>query len=168
MTQLRECVAGLQIVLGAEEDVYRRLKALLQREEEELVQLDPNDLERTTAEKRALMSEARLHEESRNALVISLARILGLEEDRPRLSTLIRELGDDAGDLVERHARLSALLSTTRTLVSANERFANRSLTRVRDTLRLLGHAVPEEVGYGPAAARSRRTGRGRLVRAAI
>jgi hypothetical protein len=94
--------------------------------------------------------------------------MLGLAEDRPRLSTLVAELGADAGGLGDRHARLSALLSTTRTLLNANERFANRSLARVRETLRLLGHAVPEQVGYGPTAARSGRMGRGRLVRAAI
>ena len=144
------------------------MKELLQREEEELVGLDPAQLERTTAEKRALAAEARLHEESRLALVRDLARTLGLEPPTPRLSVLIEELGGDGRGLAQRHARLSALVSTTRMLVTSNERFASRSLGRVRDTLWLLGQAVPETSGYGPASASSGGAGRGRLVRAAI
>lgn len=168
MTSVQESVAGLEVVLEAEEGVYRRLKQLLQREEEELVELDPAPLERTTAEKRALAAEARLHEESRLALVRALAAALGLDTPTPRLSVLIEALGPEARGLPDRHARLSALVSTTRLLVASNERFANRSLGRVRDTLRLLGQAVPENPGYGPTSASSGRVGRGRLVRAAI
>ena len=136
MTPLSQTIAGLEVVLEAEEGVYRRLKQLLQREEEELVGLDPTQLERTTAEKRALAAEARLHEESRLALVRDLAAALGQTDPAPRLSTLIAELGPEAGGLTERHARLTALVTTTRLLVASNERFANRSLGRVRDTLR--------------------------------
>ena len=138
MKSVQETIANLELVLDAEEGVYRRLKQLLQREEEELIGLDPAALERTTAEKRALAAEARLHEESRLPLVRALADAVGLEEAQPRLSTLIAEMGHEARGLLERHARLTALVSTTKLLVGSNERFANRSLGRVRDTLRLL------------------------------
>ena len=168
MTSRHQRIAGLEVVLEAEEGVYRRLKQLLQREEEELVGLDPAQLERTTAEKRALAAEARLHEESRLALVRELAEAIGFAEATPRLSALIAELGPEAGGLAERHARLTALVTTTRLLVASNERFANRSLGRVQDTLRLLGQAIPENPGYGPASSSSGRVGRGRLVRATI
>lgn len=168
MSTISELVARLQVVLASEEEVYKRFKNLLRREETELIELDPRVLEGTVAEKRALAAEARLHEDSRVHLVGALADLLGLEERRPKLSQLIATLGPDAGELGTLHVRLAALITATRSLLDSNERFAQRSAKRVRETLSLLGQAVPVEVGYGPGAARSKATGRGRLVRASI
>lgn len=163
-----EWVRRLEIVLESEEDLYRRFKALLRREESELIALDPAVLAETVAEKHALSEEGRLHEESRIHVMETLAGLLGFDGPRPKLSELIESLGAEAGELASLHARLSALVGATRSLLASNERFANRSLSRVQETLRLLGQAVPEEKGYGPGGQRSPTTGRGRLVRAAI
>lgn len=167
MTPLADLVGRLQVVLGAEEDAYLRLKSVLRREEEELVALEPAALEITTGEKRALASEARLHEQARVEITRGLASLLGFE-GVPRLSELIAALAEDANDLPERHARLSALIQSTRDLLASNERFADRSLSRVQRTLKLLGQAVPESSTYGPGSPREAQTSRGRLVRAAI
>jgi flagellar biosynthesis/type III secretory pathway chaperone len=163
-----DLVTRLEVVLDAEEAVYRRLRALLQREEKELVELDPTVLERTTAEKQALAAEAKLHEESRLGLTVRLGALIGSEAARPKISELVERLGSKAGQLPVLHARLHALVEVTQGLLVANERFAARSLSRVQDTLKLLGQSSEETSGYGPGAAGAERTGRGRLVRAAI
>lgn len=168
MSAHTDVVARLEVVLESEEETYRRFKRLLRREEDELIALDPVVLEQTTAEKQAVAAEARLHGESRIELTRALARVLGLDDATPRLSTLIGLLGDDAGSLPDRHARLAALRDSTRALLASNEQFASRSLGRVQDTLRLLGRAIPDADGYGPGRAGGRKTGRGRLIRAAI
>ena len=168
MTSTRESVSRLQAVLLAEEDLYLRMKALLGREEAELIDLDPTALEETLEQKRAFAEEARLLEESRVLLTTDLAADLGLAGGEFKLSELISRLGDEAGELPSLHARLSALIGSTQALLEANESFANRSLVRVQQTLQLLGQAIPEEVGYGPGLSRSRGAGRGRLVRQAI
>lgn len=165
---LADVVGRLEIVLAAEEEAYRRFKQVLRREEQELVALDPIDLERTTAEKQALAAEARLHGESRVELTQPLAARLGVAEKVGRLGELLPLLGERAGALPDHHARLTALIEATRGLLAANERFANRSLGRIQDTLRLLGQAVPEPSGYGPGKDAARGNGRGRLIRAAI
>lgn len=167
MTEMREGVARLAVVLEAEEDVYRRLLDVLRREEEELVTLDAANLDGITGAKRALSEEAKLHRDARLELTRRLATSLGLGPVTPRLSALIEALGEEAGPLSELHARLAALLESTSALVDANARFAERSLVRVQDTLRLLGRAVPEVEGYGPGRASSRRVA-GRMIRAAI
>ncbi|HEB88679.1 MAG TPA: flagellar protein FlgN [Deltaproteobacteria bacterium] len=168
MTSIQACVGRLQTVLQAEEDLYLRMASLLRREESELIELDPCALEQTLEEKRAFAEEARLLEESRILVTAELGSELGLGEGPFKLSELIRQLGEEAGDLPSLHGRLTGLIGSTQALLQSNESFANRSLTRVRDTLRLLGQAVPEDVGYGPIKARSRGAGRGRLVRQAI
>ena len=168
MSALGQDVARLQVVLQSEEDLYLRMRSLLRREEAELVTLDPQAVEATVEAKRALAEEGRLLEESRLVLTAELAGSLGLGSRPVKLSTLIDALGEEAGELPELHGRLSALISSNRALLEANESFANRTLTRVQDTLRLLGRSVPEESGYGPAARQSAPTGRGRLVRQAI
>ena len=168
MSSIGEEVKRLQTILRAEEDLYLRMRTLLRREESELVELDPSTIGQTIEEKRALAEEGRLLEESRNVVVGELTRTLGLEESVPRLSTLISMLGDQAAELPTLHARLTGLIQSTRFLLDANQHFANRSLARVQDTLRLLGRSLPEEVGYGPGARGFSSAGRGRLVRQAI
>jgi len=168
MSVIKDLVSRLQIVLEAEEDVYRRLKAVLRREERELLDLDPVVLERTTAEKASIAAEAKLHEQARLELCSALGASLGLNEEGLRLSQVVEALGEDAGELGTLHGRLTALVGVTRSLVSANERFANQSLAHVKDTLRLLGKAVPEASTYGPGIARGIGSGRGRLIRATI
>ncbi len=168
MMSIQESVARLEAVLRAEEDLYVRMRTLLVREESELIDLDPSALEQTLEQKRAFAEEARLLEESRILVTAELGAKLGLGDGPFKLSGLISHLGEEAGDLPSLHARLTALIGSTQALLEWNESFANRSLTRVQETLRLLGQAVPEDVGYGPIQKRSRGTGRGRLVRQAI
>ena len=168
VTTIAEWVGRLETVLESEEDLYRRFRTLLRREESELIGLEPNTLANTLAEKRALTEEARIHEESRLLVTESLAALLGFAGPRPKLSEIIASLGYEAGELPTLHGRLSALIAATRSLLSSNERFASRSLGRVQETLKLLGQAVPEESGYGPGGHRSAGAGRGRLVRATI
>lgn len=168
MTEIAQHVENLRTILLAEEDLYLRMRSLLARDEEELIALDPRVIAETVDEKRMLAEEGRLFEESRTELIRELATALGLDATSLRLSELIKALGPEAGGLTELHARLSALVASTRTLVDANQSFANRSLGRVQETLRLLGRSLPEEPGYGPASRGSSSTGRGRLVRQAI
>lgn len=165
--ELPDVIDRLRIVLEAEEETHGRMRALLRREEVELIELDPAKLEATTAEKQSIAAEARLQEQARIALMRTLAELLGLPPST-RLSELITALGPDAGPLTDLHARLSALVQATRDLLASNELFAKRSLGRVQETLRLLGQAVPEAPAYGPSRANEPRSGRGRLVRAAI
>ncbi len=161
-------VAGLEVVLQAEENLYLRLRELLRREEDELIELDPARIAQTVDEKRSLAEEARLLEDSRRALAGALAVALGLGDRPQKLSVLIEALGGEAARLPELHGRLSALVGSTRSLLEANGGFSDRSLRRVQETLKLLGRAVPERVGYGPGLERGAGVGRGRIVRAAI
>lgn len=168
MKSVAEQVAGLETVLAAEEDLYLRLREVLRREEDELVTLDSARIAELVECKRSLAEEVRLLEDSRRALVRTLARSLGLADRPARLGDLIEALEREAGRLPELHARLSALLASTRSLVESNGSFADRSLRHIRETLGMLGRAVPENVGYGPGRAGTSVAGRGRLVRAAI
>lgn len=168
MSSTQAEVARLLVVLRSEEDLYLRMRILLQREERELIDLDAKVIEETVDEKRALAEEGRLLEESRLVISARLAQALGLGTEPVRLSELAGALGAEAGELPDMHARLRALIASNRSLLDANESFANRSLGRVRETLRLLGRSVPEESGYGPRARHTTAAGRGRLVRQAI
>jgi hypothetical protein len=162
-------VAGLEIVLQTEENLYLRLRDVLRREEQSLIELEPGEIAAIVDEKRSLAEEARLLEDSRRALTAMLGRSLGLPDAPQKLSALIEVLGDEAGRLPEQHGRLSALIRATRGLLEANGHFSERSLQRVQETLRMLGRAVPEQIGYGPGASPVESSmGRGRLVRAAI
>lgn len=169
MMGIAEQVEGLEVVLRAEEDLYLRLREILRREEQELVALEPAQIAEIVDRKQSLAEEARLLEDSRRALTSGLARALGLGDGAISLSNLIAALYGEARALPELHARLSALIRATRSLLESNGAFADRSLRRVQETLRMLGRAVPEKVGYGPGISRGDPTlGRGRLVRAAI
>lgn len=169
MKSVEQQVAGLEVVLQTEENLYLRLREVLRREELQLIELDPAQIAETVDQKRSLAEEGRLLEDSRRALTSGLGRSLGLGDQPVKLSALIELLDAEAGRLPELHGRLSALIQSTRGLLEANGSFSDRSLRRVQETLRMLGRAVPEKVGYGPGAERSAATmGRGRLVRAAI
>ncbi len=169
MKTVEHQVAGLEVVLQSEENLYLRLRDVLRREELQLVELDPAQIAETVDQKRSLAEEGRLLEDSRRALTATLARALGLGDQPVKLSALVELLDDEAGRLPELHGRLSALIQSTRGLLEANGSFSDRSLRRVQETLQMLGRAVPEKVGYGPGAERSLSAmGRGRLVRAAI
>ncbi|MBY0399081.1 flagellar protein FlgN [Myxococcota bacterium] len=168
MKRVDEQVAGLEVVLRAEENVYLRLREVLRREEGDLIALDPGAIAEIVERKRGLAEEARLLEDSRRALTTALVRALGLGEQPIKLGALIDALDGEAGGLPELHARLRALVQSTRALLESNGSFADRSLRHIQDTLRMLGRAVPEKVGYGPAKLGAGSMGRGRLVRAAI
>lgn len=168
MTSLAAQVDRLQMILRSEEGLYLRLRELLQREENEIIELDPHSISMTIEEKRALSEEGRLLEESRSIVTQELATMIGLEETLPKLSKIIETLGDQADELPSLHGRLSALVESSQRLLETNQQFAHRSLGRVRDTLRLLGRSVPEPVGYGRKGQASDQGGRGRLVQQAI
>lgn len=168
MKRVAEQVAGLETVLAAEEGLYLRLRDVLRQEEAELVGLDPARIAELVERKRGLAEEVRLLEDSRRVLARALARSLGLDDRTAKLGELIGLLDREAGRLPELHARLSALLASTRSLVESNGSFADRSLRHVRETLGMLGGSVPERVGYGPGGTGRSEAGRGRLVRAAI
>ena len=168
MMGVDEQVGRLEVVLQAEENLYLRLRDVLRREESELIELDPAKIAVTVEQKLSLAEEARLLEDSRRALTIALGRALGLGDAPQKISSLIDALGAEAARLPDLHGRLSALIGSTRGLLEANGGFSQRSLKRVQETLKMLGRAVPERVGYGPGFERGPDVGRGRIVRAAI
>ncbi|MEM9174253.1 MAG: flagellar protein FlgN [Myxococcota bacterium] len=163
-----ELITRIEVVLKVEEGTWRRFKQVLRREEDELITLDPRALQQTTAEKEAIALEARLHGESRVELTRALATALGEGPGDARLSLLLAKVGEGARDLRDRSLRLKALVESTRALLAANEQFAQRSLGRVQDTLRMLGQGIPEVETYGPAGGNESSAGRGRLIRASI
>jgi flagellar biosynthesis/type III secretory pathway chaperone len=168
MKGVEEQIAGLEVVLAAEENVYLRLRDVLRREEAELITLDPVQIEDIVERKRGLAEEARLLEDSRRVLTKALAGSLGLGDQPVKLGSLITALDAEARRLPELHARLSALITSTRSLLESNGSFADRSLRHIQETLRMLGRAVPEKIGYGPNSVGNGSMGRGRLVRATI
>jgi len=168
MSLIEENVSRLEADLLAEEDLYVRMRSVLQREESELVSLESRVLEETIEEKRTLAEEAQLLEESRVIVTQALADALGLPPDGMKLSSIIEAAGDVGARLTPLYHRLHGLIISTESLLTSNERFANRSLSRVQETLRLLGQTVPADGGYGPGSRRESVTGRGRLVRQAI
>lgn len=168
MSETSRLVASLEVVLQSEEAVYLRLRDVLRQEERELIELDAARIADVVERKRSLAEEALLVEDSRKALTRSLARVLGHGDESVRLGTLIEALGAEAGELARLHAKLRALIASTRSLLEANGQFSDRTLRHVQDTLRLLGRAVSVPVGYGPGVASGESVGRGRLVRAAV
>jgi hypothetical protein len=168
MSLIEDNVSRLEAVLLAEEKLYVRMRSVLQREEAELIRLEARVLEETVEEKRTLAEEAQLLEESRVIVARALADALGLPSGAVKLSRIIEFAGKEAEGLIPLYHRLRALITSTQSLLTSNERFANRSLSRVQETLRLLGQTVPTEGGYGPGSGRDGTTGRGRLIRQAI
>lgn len=168
MTLIEQNVSRLEAVLLAEEELYVRLRSVLQREETELIGLEVRVLEETVEEKRSLAEEAQLLEESRVIVARALADALGLPSDTVKLSLIVEAAGESGTRLVSLYHRLKALITSTESLLVSNERFAHRSLSRVQETLRMLGQTVPTESGYGPGSRRESVTGSGRLVRQAI
>jgi hypothetical protein len=154
----------LLAVLETEEQVYLRLRNLLQRERELMVQLDADGLECLAREKEVLADEGRLVEESRQVVAAELTRALGFPEPRPTLSRICQGLGDAAGPLREAHTRLLVLVSVVRELLDANAVLAGDCLEQVRGTLRLLGGLLPGEGLYGPAPNRADPAEAGRLL----
>lgn len=156
-------LAGLERVLEAEEGFYRELRALLQREQTCLVELDARSLEEIVRSKEALAEEGRLLEESRVQVALALATALGLPA-RATLSEICDRLGEDGSGLRAAHGRMVALVGAVRELVALNATFAGSALERVDATLELLGRLHPDHPVYAahraPAPARV-----GRLVR---
>ena len=168
MTDIAEHVSNLQTILVGEEALFLRMRDLLAREEAELIELDAETMASTLEDKRMLTEEGRLFADSRQQVVRELAAAMGLDAKGLKLADLIDALGEEGRALRPLHARLSALIESTRSLIDANQSFANRSLARVQDTLRLLGRSLPEEPGYGPGRRNAASSGRGRLVRQSI
>ena len=168
MSEIGDTVERLEMILRSEEDLYLRLHETLLRDEPEMIELDPGTLSRTVEEKRTLAEEGRLLEESRVVVTRELATLIGLGESLPKLSRIAAVLGDQAGELPMLHGRLSALVESNQMLIEGNRAFAHRTLGRVRDTLRLLGRATPQPVGYGRGGQPAEASGRGRLIEQAI
>lgn len=161
--ELCERLAG---VLDAEEDLYRELHAVLQREREVIVALDADALSAVVQRKEALAEEGRLLEESRSEVAHRLAVTMNCADPMPSLSVLCTKLGPEAGRLSTAQRRLVALVAATRELLDANASFANASLSQVRATLKMLGRLVPLDSGYGPTGLReSSELASGRLIR---
>ncbi len=156
--------AHLMRVLQAEEKLYLELRALLQREQACITELDAAGLEEAVRAKETLAGEARLLEESRLEVVSALAASFGWRDARPTLSQLCDRLGEAGAGLREAHSRLVALVGAVRELLDVNAAFAGRSLDQVHATLELLGRLVPAQATYGPGGPREA-SGPGRLVR---
>jgi len=156
----------LLTILDVEEQVYVKLRDVLQHERELMVALDAAGLEEVARDKSALADEGRLVEESRIEVAGRLARELGIAEERPTLSMICAELGADAGALRAAHTRLLVLVSVVRELLDANVAFAGEHLSQIRGTLRLLGGMIPLEPVYerNPQPGGSGGMGVGHLV----
>ena len=160
-----DAVARLMVILDAEEDLYNRLRDVLQREREVIVKMDADALERIARTKEELCDEARLLEESRAQVASELAGTVGLPERGSRLSEICRRLGPAAGRLRTQHNRLVILVSVVRELLDANAGLAGESLSEVRSTLRLLGGLLPEENLYQASGPPAPLLQTGRLIR---
>ncbi|RIK98940.1 MAG: hypothetical protein DCC71_20685 [Proteobacteria bacterium] len=160
-----DTAARLSQVLAAEEQLYVELRDLLQHERECMLNLDADGLERAVEAKEAIAEEARLLEESRVEVARELARAVGVDEERPRLSLLCEALGASGAPLREQHSRLVALLGAVGELVEANASFAHEGLEQVQDTIEMLGRLLPQEPIYSGAAMPGAQRGTGRLVR---
>lgn len=163
--KLRDTVHRLAQVLDAEEQLYVELRDLLQHERECMLNLDAEGLERAVEAKEGIAEEARLLEESRIEVARELARAVGVDEERPKLSLLCEALGPRADRLREQHSRLVALLGAVSELVDANASFAREGLEQVQDTIQMLGRLLPQEPIYRAAEIPRAERGTGRLVR---
>jgi len=143
-----EAREALLRILKAEEALYLRMRDLLQREWDLMVELDAAALEETARTKFELADEGRLLEESRQAATEVLAAELGLDSKRPTLPELCERLGPDAEALRETHTVLLILVSVVRELLEANEALAGSSVAQIRGTLRLLGSLAPSDGLY--------------------
>jgi len=132
-------VERLVVVLRAEEELYERMRDLLQTERGLMLELDPVGLDALVREKEILTDEGRLIEDARSQIVVELGAALGLGSQRPSLSELCAALGADGGVLREAHTRLVVLVSVVQELLDANRILAGESLDQVQSTLRLLG-----------------------------
>jgi len=157
---------ALLCVLKAEEALYVRMRDLLQREWDLMVELDAAALEETARTKCELADEGRLLEESRQAATEVLAAELGLDSKRPTLTELCERLGPDAHALRETQTVLLILVHVARELIEANEALAGSNVAQIRGTLRLLGSLAPAEGLYDSrATAEPPPLAAGRLVR---
>ncbi len=149
-------VERLVKVLGSEEDLYERMRDLLQAERSLMLKLDAEGLEALVREKEILTDEGRLVEDARGQVVAELAAELEIEESPVSLSRLCVALGAEGGALREAHTRLVVLVSVVQELLDANRILAGESLDQVRGTLRLLGSLSPNgpDAGLRPDAGR--------------
>ena len=146
-------IDALALILDAEEELYRRLRDLLHEEREILPRLDAQLLTAIARSKEELCDEGRLLEQSRLAACTEIARALGIDEARPRLSRLCGTLGDRGAVLRASHNRLVVMIGVVRELLEENAALARSSLAQVRGTIHLLGGLVPREACYASTAA---------------
>jgi len=150
-----EEVARLAAILRSEEELYRELIGLLQREREMMVDLDADGLADVVRHKENLAVEGRLIERGRIEVAERLAARLGLPDAPPTLSAICDRLGEDDGGLRAAHGRLAAVVGAARELVEANRALGGDRLAFVQTTLGLLGHLVPDQGGASQAYDRS-------------
>lgn len=167
MSFVADLCERLVAVLESEEDLYRELRDVLQRERELLVTLDAIAFEALVRRKEALAEEGRLLEESRVAVARELVTALGVAADPlPALSDLCTRIGPEGDRLRDAQSRLRALVGATRELLDANASSTGDALAQVRATLRMLGRVLPLDPVYGPRGMPTpEEASSGRLVR---
>lgn len=167
MSFVTDLAERLVAVLESEEDLYRELRDVLQRERELLVALDAVAFEALVRRKETLAEEGRMLEESRVAVARELAAALGASRDPlPPLADLCARLGPTGARLREAQSRLRALVGATRELLDANATATGDALAQVRATLRMLGRVLPLDPVYGPRGQTApEEASSGRLVR---
>jgi flagellar biosynthesis/type III secretory pathway chaperone len=163
MIETSQDVARLLELLEAEETLYGELRAALQSEQVCLVNLEAEGLDEAVRQKETLVTEARVLEEGRRALVRRLGGGLGTRSATPTLTELCNALGSDAAALRDAHSRLSSRVAAVRELLEVNTAFSGEAMGQVRATLQLLGRLAPLEATYRADGAEA--TSSGRLVR---
>ena len=167
---MNDVVERLSVVLASEEELYGRMRNLLEREAESLARLDAEAFALIVREKEELGDEGRLLEEVRIGVARELGRGLGLDAVNPRLSDLCRALeqaGENGEGLRAAHNRLIIVIGIVRELLESNANLARESLLQVRSTLGLLGGPVgvsSGETGYGASS----QMGPGQLLRHSV
>ena len=154
----------LQIILDAEEELYVRLRDLLQKERGIVLCMDAAGLQEIARSKEEFGDQARLLEESRLEVAAELAVGIGLPA-KSNLSTICSKLSERGSELRLVHNRLVILVSVVRELLDANADLVGESLSEVRATLRLLGGLLPEENLYCPNGPPAAAMATGRLLR---
>lgn len=151
-------------LLRAEETLYEELRSALQTEQVCLVNLEADGLDEAVRQKETLVTEARVLEEGRRAVVQRLGGELGTRTEAPTLTELEDALGPESAALRDAHSRLSSLVAAVRELLEVNAAFAGEAMGQVRATLTLLGRLAPLEATYRPDGS-GEGTHPGRLVR---
>ncbi len=159
MNDLSNDVGRLLELLEAEERLYVELRTALQDEQSCLVNLEADGLDEAVRQKETLVTEARVLEEGRRALVARLGSAAGAPEART-LTALCDALGPQSAPLREAQLRLRGLVAAVRELLDVNASFAGEAMGQVQATLTLLGRLAPLDATYRRDGAGASSSGR--------